>query len=320
MKKKFPIDEHLRLALNGTTLDMRIRGTNEKNPVLLCLHGGPGSCDRFSVLEDRAPLADVCTIVSFDQRGAGKSYSREQAAKHMDMETVIQDAIAVVDYLGKRFEQEKVYLVGHSYGSFLGVHVCKRIPQKIAAYIGLGQLADGPENEKISYEFVWNEAQKRGEKKAIKALERIGAPVNGLYRSLDDLTLQRNLMNRYGGAIYDKKGSILTSMVLPVLRSPEYSLIDMIGYVKGTFYNLNELWKEVIACDFVKSVPKLDVPVYITQGRHDYNTPSEIAKRWFDALEAPKKEWIWFEKSAHSPTHEEKDRWNEVLRTQVLGK
>ena len=319
MKQHFPIDEHIRLAVSDTTLDLRLRGTKETNPVVLFLHGGPGSCDRFVVLEDRAPLTDVCTLVCLDQRGAGKSYSREQAVKRMDMETVIQDAIAVVDYLRTRFHQEKIYLVGHSYGSFLGVNVCQRIPEKIAAYIGLGQLANGPENETVSYEFVWNEAQKRGEKKALKALTRIGAPVNGLYRSLDDLTVQRNLMNRYGGATYGKRDNIFTSMVLPVLRTPEYTLIDMIAYVKGVYYNLNQLWKEVIACDFLHTAQKLDVPVFITQGRHDRNTPPEIAKRWVDALEAPKKEWIWFEQSAHSPTHEEKDRWNEVMRTQVLG-
>jgi pimeloyl-ACP methyl ester carboxylesterase len=127
-------------------------------------------------------------------------------------------------------------------------------------------------------------------------------------------------MNRYGGAIFGKKGNIFTSMVLPALRTPEYNLIDLIGYVKGIYYNLGELWEEVIACDFIRTAPKLDVPVFITQGRYDRNTPPEIAKAWFDALQTPQKEWIWFEKSAHSPCHEEKDLWNEVVRTRVFGK
>ena len=319
MNQRFPMDEHLRLAINGTTLDLRVRGTSEQNPVVLFLHGGPGSCDRFMVLEDRAPLADVCTIVCLDQRGAGKSYSREQAARHMDMETVLSDAIAVIDYLRERFHQEKIYLVGHSYGSYLGVLLAGRIPEKIAAYVGVGQLANGAENERISYEFVWNEAQKRGDKKALKVLTRIGAPVNGYYRSLNDLTAQRNLMTKYGGATHDRKEGIFASMVLPVLRSPEYTLSDLIRYAKGAFYNLRELWEQVITCDFPKTAATLDVHVYITAGRHDRNTPPEIAKQWFDALDAPKKEWFWFEESAHSPTHEEKEQWNEIFRNRVLG-
>ena len=319
MKQRFPIDEHLRLALNGTTLDLRVRGTSEQNPVVLFLHGGPGVCDRHFVLEDRASLTDACTIVCLDQRGAGKSYSREQAAKHINMELVIQDVIAVVEHLRERFHQEKIYLVGHSYGSYLGVLLAGRIPEKIAAYVGVGQLADGAENERISYEFVWNEAKKRGDSKALKDLTRIGAPVNGFYRSLDDLTTQRNLMTKFGGAAHGRKESIFASMVLPVLRSPEYTLPDLIRYAKGAYYNLRELWEQVITCDFPKTATKLDVPVYITAGRHDRNTPPEIARRWFDALDAPKKEWLWFEECAHAPIHEEKERWNEVFRTHVLG-
>ena len=319
MKQAFPIDEHLRPELNGTTLDFRIRGTNAQNPVLLFLHGGPGICDRHFVLKDQAPLTDVFTLACFDQRGSGKSYTREQGKKRMDMELVILDAIAAVDFLRERFHQEKVYLAGHSYGSYLGVLLCQRIPEKISAYIGTGQLADGPENERISYEFVLGEAKKRGDQKALKDLARIGAPVNGFYRSLDDLTVQRNLMTKYGGAAYGKKESMMSSMILPILRSPEYSLPDLMKYASGAFYNLRELWREVIVCDFPKTAPKLSVPVFITQGRHDRNTPPELARRWFDALDAPKKEWIWFEQSAHSPIREEKDKWNETLRTRVLG-
>ena len=320
MKKKYPIDEHLKLALNGTTLDFRIRGTKEENPVLLFLHGGPGVCDRHFVLEDQAPLADICTLVCFDQRGAGKSYTRAQAAQHMNTELVLGDAIAAIDWLRARFHQEKIYLAGHSYGSYLGVLLCTRVPEQIAAYIGTGQLANGAENERISYEFVLGEATKKGDKKALEALARIGAPVDGFYRSLDDLTVQRNLMTKFGGAAHGKKEGMISSMVLPILRSPEYSLLDIAGYAKGAYYNLRELWREVIATKFDQTVTRLNVPVFITQGRHDQNTPPELAKAWFDALEAPKKEWIWFEQSAHSPIREEKDAWNQAIRTRVLGK
>ena len=320
MKQKFPIDEHKKLALNGTTLDFRIRGTKEDNPVLLFLHGGPGACDRHFVLEDQATLADVATLVCFDQRGAGKSYTSEQAKQHMDTELVLSDAIAALDWLRARFGQEKIYVVGHSYGSYLGVLLASRVPEKIAAYIGLGQLVNGAENERISYEFVLDEATKRNDTKALNALERIGWPVDGYYRSLDDLTVQRNLMTKYGGAAHGKKESLITSMVLPILRSPEYSLFDIAGYAKGAYYNLRELWREVIATKFDQTVTRLSVPVFITQGRHDRNTPSELAKAWFDALDAPQKQWIWFEESAHSPIREEKEKWNQTIRARVLNR
>ncbi len=319
MPQAYPIDEHKKLPLNNTLLDVRIRGTNEQNPVALFLHGGPGVCDRQFVLKDQAPLTDVCTIVCLDQRGSGRSYTAAQAKLPMDMETVTEDARLVIDYLRERFKKDKVIVVGHSYGSYLGVLLASKYPEKIAAYVGIGQVANGAENERISYEFVWNEAQRRGDKKAIRELTRIGEPKNGLYASLDDLTVQRNLMTKYGGAAHGHKESIITSIALPVLCSPEYGISGLIPYAKGAYYNLRALWKEVIACDFTESVLKLDVPVYLTIGRHDSNTPPEISKSWFDALEAPKKEWFWFENSAHSPIREEAARWNEVFRKEVLG-
>lgn len=318
MKQKYPIDEHLKVPVNGTTLDLRIRGTNTNNPVVLFLHGGPGICDRHFVLRDQAPLTDVCTLVCLDQRGSGKSYTREQGKREMSVDQVVEDARIVVEFLCDKFRKDKIYLVGHSYGSFLGVLLCQRYPKHIAAYVGLGQLADGPENERISYEFVWNEAQKRGDAKAIADLTRIGAPVHGFYKSLDDLTVQRNYMTKFGGAAHGESESIFTSMVLPVLRSPEYTLFDLIKYANGAYYNLRQLWESVIACEFIKTVRSLDMPVFITQGKFDRNTPPELAKAWLDALDAPKKEWIWFENSAHSPIREESARWNEVFREKVL--
>jgi pimeloyl-ACP methyl ester carboxylesterase len=319
MSKKYPIDEHLQVPVNGTSLDFRIRGTSEANPVILFLHGGPGVCDRHFVLRDQAPLTDVCTLVCVDQRGAGKSYTRRQAGQKMGMVTVVEDARICVEYLCDRFRKEKIYLVGHSYGSFLGVTLCRQYPRHIAAYIGVGQVADGAENERISYEFVLDEAEKRGDKKALADLKRIGAPKKGFYASLDDLMVQRNYMTKFGGAAHGESESMLRSMVLPLLRSPEYSLFDLARYAKGAFYNLRELWRPVIACRFTDTVRSLDMPVFITQGRHDRNTPPELAKKWFDALDAPKKEWSWFENSAHSPLREEASLWNETIREKVLS-
>lgn len=318
MKRSYPIDLHEKLPLNGTKLDIRIRGTKETNPVVLFLHGGPGACNRHSVLVDQAPLTDECTIVCLDQRGSGKSYSAAQAKQTMNMETCVEDARLVIDHLRERFHQEKIFVVGHSYGSFLGVLLCAKYPEKIAAYIGIGQLANGAENERISYEFVLEEAQKRNDAKALKDLNRIGWPQAGMYASLDDLMTQRNLMTKYGGAAHGKKEGLISSLVLPVLRSPEYTLADLYRYAMGQLYNMHQLWREVVACDFLSDVKKLNVPVYLTIGRHDSNTPPELAKQWLDALEAPKKEWIWFEDSAHSPLAEESERWNSVFRERVL--
>lgn len=319
MKQKYAIDTKEIVPINGSNLHIRIRSENADNPVVLFLHGGPGVCDRHWVLKYQSGLADVCTMVCWDQRGSGKSYTAQQAKQTMTIDQVVEDARLLVEYLCKKFNQEKLILVGHSWGSFLGTLLMARHPEHIAAYIGMGQLADGPDNERISYEFVYNEAQKRGDKKAIADLERIGAPQNGLYASLDDLVVQRDYMTKFGGGDYKESSSIWTSVIIPILLSPEYTLLDMPKYAKGTFYNLRQLWSDVATSSFRRDITKVAVPVYITQGRHDQNTPSELARDWFNALEAPHKEWFWFEESGHSPIKEEPEAWGSVVR-EIIAK
>ncbi len=317
--KRYPIDTKETLEIIGTKLHLRIRGTDAANPVLLFLHGGPGICDRHWVLKYQSGLSDVCTLVCYDQRGAGKSYTKEQAARAMTVGDTVEDARCVVEYLCEKFQKDKIFVVGHSWGSMLGTLLCQKYPAHIAAYVGMGQLADGPENERISYEFVLDEAKRREDAKALKDLARIGAPQNGLYHSIKDLQVQRDYMTKYGGGSYNKKESLLSDLIIPLVLTPEYSLLDLPNYTKGAYYNLHQLWEEIATSSFLSSVPSLAMPVYITQGRHDRNTPSELAMRWFEQLDAPRKEWIWFEQSAHSPIKEEPVRWGQIVREKLFS-
>lgn len=315
----YTIDTREAIEVNGTRLHIRIRSCDADKPVVLFLHGGPGVCDRHWVLKYQSALAEVCTMVCCDQRGSGKSYTAAQSKQKMTVDETVEDMRQLVANLCERFHKEKLILVGHSWGSYLGTLLASRYPAHIAAYIGMGQLADGPENERISYEFVWNEANRRADKKAIADLLRIGAPKNGQYASLNDMMTQRDYVTKFGSSDDQASESIWKSLILPLLATPEYTLFDLPKYVKGAFYNLRELWR-VVACSNVRrDIRTLAVPVYITQGRHDKTTPSELARAWFDALDAPSKEWFWFEESAHSPIKEEPERWGKVVRDIVEG-
>ena len=318
-KQTYPLDYKEVVTLGGAEQHIRVRGTSEQNPLLLFLHGGPGVSDRHWVLKDQSGLADVCTLVCWDQRGSGKSYSKEQSEKEMNIDLIVQDAKELVDYLCEKFDKDKLYIVGHSWGTVLGVLLSQRYPNSIAAYVGMGQLVNLEENEQLAYKFVWDEANRIGDKKAIKDLTRIGEPVNGSYGSLDNLMVQRNYMTKYGGGTYNEKENIWKSVIVPVLLSPEYSLYDLYRYAKGSYYCLGQLWDEISeSIRFDETVKELEVPVYITQGIHDQNTPSSIARKWFDELKAPHKEWISFELSAHSPIKEESERWGEVIRERLF--
>ena len=319
-KQSYALDYREIVTLGGVAQHIRVRGTSEHNPLLLFLHGGPGVSDRHWVLKDQSGLSDVCTLVCWDQRGSGKSYSRAQSKEKMTLENMVSDAKELIDYLCTKFNKDKLFIVGHSWGSVLGVLLSQRYPERIAAYVGMGQLVNLDENERLAYKFVWDEANRLGDKKALRDLTRIGEPINGSYGSLDNLITQRNYMTKYGGGAYNHKENIWSSVVIPVLVSPEYSLLDLLRYARGSFYSLNQLWDQIIATvRFDETVTELEVPIYITQGVHDQNTPSSIARRWFDALQAPHKEWIAFEQSAHSPIKEEPELWGKVIRERLFA-
>ena len=186
----------------------------------------------------------------------------------------------------------------------------------------MGQFINGPLNEKMSYDFVVNYAKEHNNSKALKDLEKIGEPVDGLYKEtwFDSMMVQRNYMTKFGGGCYKEKENIFSSVLTPFITSGEYHLIpDLYRYAKGTYHCLRKLWQEVVTLKFDETVKKLDVPVYLFQGDHDQNTPTVLAKKWFDELEAPYKEYVPFKESAHSPIKEEVELWGKTFIDKILN-
>lgn len=319
---QYKLDEKLYIDVNGDKQHIHIRSNVPKKEVLLFVHGGPGVCDRSWVMPGQSKyLADHCIMVCWDQRMAGKSYNGANKDKPITISDMVEDMHAVVSYLQKRFNKEKIYFVGHSWGSILGVCYLTKYPETIRAYVGMGQFINGPLNEKMSYDFVVNYAKEHNDAKALADLAKIGEPVNGLYKGgLDDLMVQRNYMTKFGGGCYKEKENIFKSVLVPFFTSGEYNYVsDLYKYYKGTFLCLEKLWPEVVSLEFDKNVKKLDVPVYLFQGDHDQNTPTVLAKAWFDELEAPYKEYVPFHESAHSPIKEENELWGKTLVEKLFG-
>lgn len=296
------------ITVNDEIMNIRVLARKCGLPVMLFLHGGPGVCDRHWVIEKQSELAEKFTMVCWDQRGSGKSYNKNIRKQQLTVDDYVEDVEFMLDYLTGKFGVRKVVLEGHSWGSVLGVLAAVRYPDKIAAYIGQGQFVDGWKNEELSHRFCVEEAQKAGEKKTAEKL-KANSPVKGEYPSQKAMMLQRDCLVRYGGSDYNHRDGLVKSLLLPLLKTKEYTLGDVAKYARGALYLSDYLWGQVVNYHFGETVKKLEVPVIITQGKHDYNTPSELAKEWFDALDAPFKKWIWFENSAHSPIKEESEKW-----------
>jgi pimeloyl-ACP methyl ester carboxylesterase len=192
----------------------------------------------------------------------------------------------------------------------LGLYIVDRYPEKIAAFISIGQVVDGIDNEIVSYDYVVDMAQKENNKKALKALEKIGHPP---YKNpVSDTVLQRKWLQKYGGV--ERKVNTLKDIILSSVFSPEYTGIDGIKFALGSKFTADIMWGHNNDLNFIRDLPEVKVPIYFCVGRYDYNTPSILAEKYYDNIIAPNKEIIWFEESAHFPHFEEHEKFAQLMK------
>jgi pimeloyl-ACP methyl ester carboxylesterase len=300
-----------KVRLGGVEQWILIRGNDRSNPVLLFVHGGPGSAEMPVEHAYGGELEKHFVVVHWDQRGAGKSFHTDIPKGSMKVGQFVSDAQELVEVLRKRFSAPKIYLLGHSWGSLLGILTVSKIPDHFYAYIGMGQVVDMERNESISYQFVIDEARKHKDQTAIRDLESIGPPP---YKNIAGLGVERKYLNKFGGVAYNPKKAL--NMYKLALQSSEYTPIDYLRYFYGALFSIENMWDEVLTYNLFKQVPRINAPVYFFEGRHDYNTPWPLVEEYYKFLDAPKgKTLVWFDDSAHSPMFEEPDKFNrEMLR------
>lgn len=313
------IDIVEKVSLGGLNQKIHIKGYDDKNPVLLFLHGGPGMSNRHSVINENGDLFGVFTIVAWDQRGTCGSY-KGASENSLTIDRLTDDAKELVDYLCKKFKKKKIFVIGGSWGSLLGTCLLYKYPEKIAAFVGFGQFVNGHMNELISWNFCMDEAKKAGNEEDVKKLLEIGPPKNGVYvGGYKGMRTQRDIMMKYGGYSKDEgKRSYFDAMIKPILKSGEYTLSDLYGYVKGYKFVLNKMWDEVGAVNFNETHTKFDAPIFIFDGRNDMNTPASLVEEWFSKIEAPRKELHWFENSGHNPMFDEPQGFKALLKEKLL--
>ena len=309
IKKKIPV--------NGVMQKIHVVSNDTSLPVLLFLHGGPGVVNRHSVLAADKDLLDSFTIATWDQRGTGGSYSGVKT-ETLTIAQLVEDAEAVVSYLCEKFNKKKIFVIGGSWGSLLGIRLAYAHPEHIAAFVGFGQFVNGEKNELISYQYTLDAAKAAGDEEAVKELESVGPPVQGMYKGgFDGMMKQRNLMMKYGGySKSEEKRNYMDSFVKPMILSGEYSLSDFIGVVLGYKKVLKVMWPEIGREDLTEYA-SFSVPILVFDGKLDMNTPAELVEDWFKGIEAPYKELIWFENSGHNPMGDEPDRFKKLLREKL---
>ncbi|NBC29587.1 MAG: alpha/beta fold hydrolase [Spirochaetes bacterium] len=297
------------VELNGSRQWITIRGHDAENPLLLFLAGGPGASELASTRLHLSELEEIYTVVNWDQPGAGKSF-RARPPEKLTPRRYVEDGLALIDLLLERFDQEELYILGESWGTVLGVWLAQAAPQRVAAYVGSGQMVSFTENDVMGYELAISYLDEQGNEKRAKELREQGPPpyTTGnvalrYMRYLDVLNVYTR--DRVTGNGHD--------ILRDALRSPEYTLRDRVNWIRGLMRTFNRVYPQLQGVDLRLSAPQLDVPVYMILGRHDVHAMSSLAVDYYETLEAPRKKIIWVERSGHPSLHTEPQRIMQVM-------
>jgi pimeloyl-ACP methyl ester carboxylesterase len=303
-----------KIKLGGVDQWILIRGNRVDNPILLKLHGGPGQAEMATVHFNNLLEQDFI-VVEWDQRGAGKSANAIEPESAMTVNQFVQDTHELTEYLLKRFHQKKLILVGSSWGSVIGLKAVQQYPDSYRAYVSTGQIANVTAGMQVSYRFLMDEAKRRNNQDAQEELTKIGPPpyfgAGGASRQEQYSKWLTNF-----GALWHSSQEF--DRVGWMLSSVEYAWPEKIRFTSAAQKSFNILMPQLAAINMNVDVPNVAVPVYFAEGHYDHMAPVEVSQQYFAALNAPKKEWIWFENSAHFPQWEESEKFHDLLTKKVV--
>lgn len=309
--KQDSIAELREVRLNGRKEWISLRGESRNKPVLLFLAGGPGGSQLAATRYELSDLEKNFVVVNWEQPGSGKSYSAV-SKKQLTPEIYVEDGTALVRSLLKEFKQEKIYLIGESWGSALGIFMVKQQPELYHVFMGTGQMVDFEETERIDYDLAMKLAKENDDQKIIDKLIQNGKPP---YYGNSVTTKSATYLN-YLSQVMARNPEIQNAgfQTLRDLSAREYGLLDKVNYLRGILQTFNHVYPQLYETDLRKEYGKLDVPIYFLLGRHDLNAPLSLAEDYYKKLEAPIKEIIWFEHSGHNPWINEQERFAEVVQ------
>lgn len=314
------IAELTTVRLGETDQAIMIRAADPANPVLLYLAGGPGQSDLAYSRALLEPLTEDFVVVTWDQPGTGKSYGALDPTAELTLQRVVGDTIALTNHLRDRFDQEKIYLFGESWGTTLGVLAVQQRPDLYHAYIGSGQMVSQRETDRIIWRDLLAYADARGDGELYDRVLTYGEPP---YR--DTPWANAFVMGYYDAlageytppAAYVARGEASGAGPFGIFGS-EYSFVEKANVLRGLIDTFSVLYPQLQGIDFRTDVRRLDVPVYLLDGEHELRARREPAKEWFALLDAPEKRLITFADAGHAVGFEQADALHALLANEIV--
>jgi len=291
---------------------IRIRAAKRRNPLLLLVQLGPGlpMINEVRTFERLLSLEDDFTVIYWDQRGCGRSLRSADATRGLSVQEMVRDTGQLLAMLCDRFGTPAI-VAGFSMGATIAAQAAARCPDLVATLVAVGMDIDGPAAEKNAYEFALTTAQARKNRRAIRQLRAIGPPP---HLEPGQFSARARWAANFGGVRTGHTyNSMIRGLLVSLLRSPDYSLQDTVRAIRGITATQAAVLPELAAVDLMHTLTRLNCPIVMAQGRHDQVAPASAAARYAELLQAPSKQLVWFEHSAHMPHLEEPGRFRELL-------
>jgi proline iminopeptidase len=284
------------VRIGGIEQWVSIRGEDRSNPVLVVLHGGPGAAFQIITYEAMRPWERDFTVVQWDQRGAGRTFGRNGAegSGELSIDHMADDGVEVIRHALAHTGQKKALVLGVSWGSILGVQIARRSPELLHAYVGAGQVVDMAANEAVGYDSLMAKLKAKGEAKAAEKLAAIGPPP---YADMSLLLKERNILMAHPPA---SERSLYRRAAIAALSAPDTGLKDVRDWFAAGQFSLDRLYGEMMAYSDRTAPAPIPVPLVIIQGDEDIQTPTPLARAYFDSLQAPSKTFVLIPGGGHS--------------------
>lgn len=301
-----------KVNLNNYDQMILVRGADVNNDILLFVHGGPGSPDMASIRYYNSPLEDQFTVVTWDQRGCGKSINKGVDYNSFSIDLFLNDLLDLVNYLRKKYSKDRILLAGHSWGSILGIKFAQKHPHLLKAYIGIGQVVNMEEGEIFSYQIALDQSNNATDEKLKTQMSSIEPPVEGRYLNEENLNKQRDVLLKSGLLLKDNTS--YKPILCAYLNSSEFCFRDLIRLQTATKKTMKALWDEVCKVNFIETAQThLKIPVFLISGKDDCVTPVHLSEILFDKICSPHKAHFMIENSSHFPFIDNPSEFQDTL-------
>lgn len=313
------ISEIREIELGGVTQYIAIEGMSQNNPLCLYLHGGPGLSVPYGISArgQNQALLTHCTAVYWDQRGSGKSYDERLNSQNVSLKTLQQDAKELIHYLLETFNKDKLYLIGFSWGTVLGMNIVKEVPQLIEAYVGIGQVVNPTKSDLGLYEWLIDEYASLGASEIVLALKQIGYPP---YQKVAHQELFTKAITSSGAYIKRQDGMAgfnISNWIMQAFASPDLTIkeaYETLFKASHTVLTQSNVWNDLNAVQFDEEITNVKIPIYFISGIDDYICSKDLLQQWFLNIQAPKKDTLILNHSAHYISTQDESTMNEFIK------